>query len=125
MKFRPDIATLRAIAVILVVLYHALPNAVPNGFIGVDIFFVISGFLMTNIITTQCDKGTFKLLSFCDKGTFKLLSFYGSRARRILPALIICVIIVYILAFYSGIFSHAFEVLRRTARSALLGISNF
>jgi len=61
----------------LVVLFHAFPEAMPGGFIGVDIFFVISGFLITGIIARELDQGR-----------FGLLAFYGRRIRRIFPALI-------------------------------------
>jgi peptidoglycan/LPS O-acetylase OafA/YrhL len=75
--FRPDINGLRALAVLAVLAFHAgLP--VPGGFAGVDIFFVISGFLISRII-----------LSERAAGAFSLLSFYGKRVKRILPALLL------------------------------------
>lgn len=76
-RYRPDIDGLRAVAVLLVVIFHAFPQALPGGFIGVDIFFVISGFLITGIIARELDHGC-----------FNLLDFYGRRIRRIFPALI-------------------------------------
>ncbi|MGZ5873250.1 MAG: acyltransferase family protein [Bradyrhizobium sp.] len=76
-RYRPDIDGLRAVAVILVVLFHAFPEAIPGGFIGVDIFFVISGFLITGIIARELNQQR-----------FSLLAFYGRRIRRIFPALI-------------------------------------
>lgn len=72
---RHDIQILRAVAVLLVVAHHALNHWVPNGMLGVDIFFVISGFLMTQMIVTGIDRGDF---------TFD--GFYLRRARRLLPA---------------------------------------
>jgi peptidoglycan/LPS O-acetylase OafA/YrhL len=77
-RYRPDIDGLRAIAVTLVVCFHAFPEAVPGGFIGVDIFFVISGFLITGIIARELDQQH-----------FGLLAFYARRIRRIFPALIV------------------------------------
>jgi peptidoglycan/LPS O-acetylase OafA/YrhL len=76
--YRPDIDGLRAIAVISVVIFHAFPKALPGGFVGVDIFFVISGYLITQIITENLRNGTF---TFAD--------FYSRRIRRIFPALLI------------------------------------
>ena len=76
--YRPDIDGLRAVAVILVVIFHAFPEAMPGGFIGVDIFFVISGFLITGIITRELGQQR-----------FSLLGFYQRRIRRIFPALIV------------------------------------
>jgi peptidoglycan/LPS O-acetylase OafA/YrhL len=77
-RYRPDIDGLRAVAVLLVVGFHAFPEAMPGGFIGVDIFFVISGFLITGIIARELDQQH-----------FGLLAFYARRIRRIFPALIV------------------------------------
>ncbi len=86
MKFRNDINGLRAIAVIAVVLFHFQPSWLPNGYVGVDVFFVISGYLMTGII-----------FSSIEKQQFNLLAFYVSRANRIIPALaLLCsVLLIY------------------------------
>jgi peptidoglycan/LPS O-acetylase OafA/YrhL len=88
-KYIPAIDGLRAIAVLSVILFHAFPQLVPGGYIGVDIFFVISGYLITNIIVTQASSGTF---SFKD--------FYARRIRRIFPALIIVLVSVYALGWF-------------------------
>ena len=74
--FRADIQGLRAVAVLTVVLWHANPVIVPGGFIGVDVFFVISGFLMTGVLLTQIERD----------GRVDLPTFYARRARRLLPA---------------------------------------
>jgi peptidoglycan/LPS O-acetylase OafA/YrhL len=86
MNFRKDINGLRAIAVIAVVLFHFNPSWVPGGFAGVDVFFVISGFLMTSII--------FRGL---EQENFSLIKFYIARANRIIPAL--AVLCLFLLAF--------------------------
>ena len=77
-KYRPDIDGLRAVAVLSVVAFHAFPAWMKGGFIGVDIFFVISGFLISTIIFENLDKGTF---NFSD--------FYARRIKRIFPALLV------------------------------------
>src|ERR1700694_1880805 len=77
-QYRPDVDGLRAIAVLLVMNFHAFPEAIPGGFIGVDIFFVISGFLITGIIARELDLKR-----------FSLVGFYARRIRRIFPALIV------------------------------------
>ena len=77
-KYRADIDGLRAIAILSVVIFHAFPDLMKGGFIGVDIFFVISGFLISTIIFENLDKGTF---SFAE--------FYARRIKRIFPALLI------------------------------------
>tara|TARA_B100000787_G_C16191489_1_gene297803 strand:- start:37 stop:2103 length:2067 start_codon:yes stop_codon:yes gene_type:complete len=79
LKYRPEIDGLRAIAVISVILYHAQFQLFSGGFIGVDIFFVISGYLISSII----------LKEISDSGKFSFSKFYERRARRILPALFI------------------------------------
>ena len=78
MRYRPDVDGLRAIAVIVVLNFHAFPQAAPGGFVGVDVFFVISGFLITGLIAHELDQKR-----------FSLLGFYSRRIRRIFPALII------------------------------------
>ena len=80
-KYRPDIDGLRAISVLSVVAFHAFPSWVRGGFTGVDVFFVISGYLISTIIFENLDKGTF---SFSE--------FYSRRIRRIFPALLLVLI---------------------------------
>ena len=76
MKYRPEIDGLRTVAVIPVMLFHAGFSLFSGGFVGVDVFFVISGYLITTILIDEREKGT-----------YTLLGFYERRARRILPAL--------------------------------------
>jgi peptidoglycan/LPS O-acetylase OafA/YrhL len=77
-NYRPDIDGLRAIAILLVLGFHAAPGWIPGGYVGVDIFFVISGFLITGL-----------LLEDLEKREFSFAGFYTRRIRRIFPALII------------------------------------
>jgi len=83
-QFRPDIEGLRAVAVILVVLYHAGLPSLQGGFIGVDIFFVVSGYLITSLLAQELSSS----------GRINLSRFYARRARRLLPALTLVVVIV-------------------------------
>jgi len=78
MKYRREIDGLRALAVMPVILFHAGFRAFSGGFVGVDVFFVISGYLITSIIISEKQNGT-----------FTLVGFYERRARRILPALLV------------------------------------
>lgn len=78
LTYRPDIDGLRAVAVLAVVAFHARANLAPGGFAGVDVFFVISGFLISSLI--------FEGLS---RGTFSAMEFYARRIRRLMPSLIL------------------------------------
>jgi peptidoglycan/LPS O-acetylase OafA/YrhL len=115
-QYRPDVDGLRAIAVLLVLNFHAFPEAMPGGFIGVDVFFVISGFLITGIIARELEQRR-----------FSLLTFYGRRIRRIFPALIVVLCTVLVLgwlwmlpAAYAQLGSDAFASAAFFANIALL-----
>lgn len=87
-KYRPDIDGLRGLAVLSVVWFHAFPASMSGGFIGVDIFFVISGYLITTII-----------LESLDRHQFSFAAFYGRRIRRIFPALLLVLVATYALGW--------------------------
>jgi len=80
-NYRPDIDGLRALAVLAVVVFHAFPGKLPGGFVGFDVFFVISGYLITGLIYEEVVSGT-----------FSIVEFYARRILRIFPALI-CVLL--------------------------------
>lgn len=88
-KYRADIDGLRAIAVLSVVGYHAFPGIIPSGFIGVDIFFVISGYLISSII-----------FSNLEHDSFSLAEFYIRRIKRIFPALLFVLISCFIFGWF-------------------------
>ena len=88
-KYRRDIDGLRAIAVLLVVLYHAFPTALPGGFIGVDVFFVISGFLISQL-----------LFDSIERDAFSFVTFYKRRVNRLFPALILVLLAALTGGFY-------------------------
>lgn len=79
--FRPEVQALRAVAVMMVVVFHLQPAALPGGFIGVDVFFVISGFLITGHL----------LREHARTSRVDLAAFWAARARRILPAALVCI----------------------------------
>lgn len=112
-KYRADIDGLRAIAVLLVVLFHAKFTAISGGFIGVDVFFVISGFLISVIISKEVRENRF---------SFK--SFYLRRIKRLAPALIALLVLTTIPA-YLFLFSDDFEIFGRNLIHAYLTTSNF
>ena len=88
MTYRPEVDGLRAVAIVPVVLYHAGIAGFPGGFVGVDVFFVISGYLITSII-----------LGERKAGQFTLTGFYGRRIRRIFPALFVMMAAIYPIAW--------------------------
>jgi len=87
-RYLPHVDGLRALAVALVVIYHAWPTAIPGGFIGVDVFFVISGFIITRQIAHEMEEGT-----------FSYAAFLGRRVRRLVPAALVCSALATIAAF--------------------------
>lgn len=112
MRFRKDINGLRAIAVIAVVLFHFNPSWMPGGFAGVDVFFVISGFLMTKIIFTGIKQEN-----------FSIVSFYVARANRIIPALaVLCLVLLIFGWFYLTPLDY--KTLGRHAASSISFLSN-
>ena len=112
MRFRSDINGLRAYAVAMVVLYHYGVVGFSGGFIGVDVFFVISGYLMTGIITTR----------IFNNG-FSLLDFYWERFRRIVPALSFLVLVLILLGWL-GLPPAEYQMLGKHSLSALSFVSN-
>lgn len=111
-SYRPDIDGLRAIAILSVVIFHAFPDVISGGFIGVDIFFVISGFLISNII--------FKSL---ETGGFGYIDFYIRRIKRIFPALIF-VLIFTIIAGWFVLLPDEFSLLGKHVVAGAIFVSN-
>jgi len=88
-SYRPDIDGMRAIAVLAVVAYHTFPRVASGGFVGVDVFFVISGYLITQLI-----------LAGLRTGRFSIREFYRRRVRRILPALLVILVVFGAVGWY-------------------------
>jgi len=110
--YRPDIDGLRAVAVLSVVVFHAFPRALPGGFIGVDIFFVISGYLISRII-----------IESLEQGRFSFAGFYARRIKRLYPALLL--VLVAVLAFgWIALFAKEYEQLGKHTAAAAVFISN-
>lgn len=112
-KFRKDLNSLRAIAVLSVMLFHFKPTWLTGGFVGVDIFFVISGYLMSAIILTQLQQQR-----------FKLFNFYIARANRIIPALgFLCLSLLIFAWFYLPPLDYA--QLSKHVATSISFLSNF
>lgn len=110
--YRPDIDGLRAVAVLSVVIYHAYPGKLVGGFVGVDIFFVISGYLISKMIFQDSKNRD-----------FSFMSFYFRRARRILPSFLILVSSLLIFGWF-GLLATDYESLGKHAFSGAAFISN-
>lgn len=106
--YRPDIDGLRAVAVISVVIFHAFPGALAGGFAGVDIFFAISGYLISQHI-----------IETLDQGRFSLVDFYVRRIKRIYPALVTVMVVTLV----AGIAVMASGELRQLAADALASVA--
>lgn len=113
LKYNPSIDGLRGIAIFLVLIFHIWPNYFSFGYVGVDIFFVLSGYLITQIIYTKLENGN-----------FSLKEFYRNRIRRIFPALILVLLSSLIFA-YLFLFPSEFENLSKHIKSSAFFYQNF
>ena len=111
--YRPEIDGLRALAVVPVVLFHAGVDAFSGGFVEVDIFFVISGYLICRII-----------LSEAEEDRFSFIKFYDRRIRRIVPALLLVILVSIALSLLFALPNQVMDV-GKSAIAALLSFSNF
>ena len=111
--YRSDIDGLRAVAILLVIIFHAFPKFLRGGFIGVDIFFVISGYLITSII-----------LKNQSQNNFSLLDFYSRRIKRIFPALIVVLTFCLVAGWYV-LLGNEYELLGKHIAAGSIYISNF
>jgi len=86
-RYRPELDGLRALAILPVILFHLHPQWLPGGFLGVDVFFVLSGFLITSSILPRMSDGT-------AKNAFSFRDFYIRRVKRLLPAILTLILVV-------------------------------
>ena len=113
LEYRSDIDGLRAVAILLVIGFHYYPGKFRSGFIGVDIFFVISGYLITGII-----------LSKLESGTFTIIDFYVRRVMRIFPALLVVLLFVLVFGWFFFI-ADEYKQLSQHVSAAAIFMSNF
>jgi peptidoglycan/LPS O-acetylase OafA/YrhL len=112
MKYRPDIDGLRCLAIVPVALFHAGADYFSGGFVGVDVFFVISGFLITSIIRQEIHQNT-----------FTVAGFYERRCRRIFPPLIVVVLACFVIGYFTML-PGQYADFGSSAIAALLFVSN-
>ncbi len=112
-EYRPDIDVLRAIAVLGVVFYHANIPFFDGGYVGVSIFFVISGYLITGIIKRKLENHT-----------FSFLEFYENRIRRILPALLFMILIISLLVVITSVDKAEVRQIQSSVKRILIAIPN-
>jgi peptidoglycan/LPS O-acetylase OafA/YrhL len=110
--FRTDIEGLRAWAIVPVVIFHAFPQWLPGGFLGVDVFFVISGYLITKLLAQRMDAGT-----------YSLAGFYAARVKRIFPALFVALLTAALLAWLL-LPAHDLKAFGRSLVAAVAFLSN-
>lgn len=113
LKYRADIDGLRAVAVIAVLVFHIIPDLLPGGYAGVDVFFVISGYLISSILIKEIRQNS-----------FSILRFYERRVRRLFPALIFVLAFVF-LCGWLFMFPDEFILLGKHIASAVIYTSNF
>ncbi|MDN5780797.1 MAG: acyltransferase, partial [Luteimonas sp.] len=113
LAYRPDIDGLRAIAVLAVLGFHGFPTWVHGGFVGVDIFFVISGFLISGIIFSSMAKAS----------GFNYVEFYSRRIRRIFPALFLVLAATYAIGWFT-LLSDEFRSLGKHTFAGAFFVSN-
>jgi peptidoglycan/LPS O-acetylase OafA/YrhL len=111
--YRPDIDGIRAVAILSVVIFHAFPSYLAGGFVGVDIFFVISGFLISSII--------FRSL---ERDDFSYLEFYAHRVRRIFPGLVVVLVATYAFGWFA-LLPEEFKQLGKHVAAGAAFIQNF
>ncbi len=111
-KYRPDIDGLRAVAVLAVVAFHAFPSSLKGGFIGVDVFFVISGYLISTIIFESLDRGA-----------FSFREFYARRIKRIFPALILILVACFTFGWFA-LLADEFKQLQKHIAAGTSFVSN-
>src|SRR5882672_6345659 len=112
-RYRPDIDGLRAVAILPVILFHYSVPGFSGGFVGVDVFFVISGYLIASLIHSELREGR-----------FSILNFYERRIRRIFPALFFLIAIVTVVGFFL-LFPVVYRKYGETAVTTSLFVANF
>jgi peptidoglycan/LPS O-acetylase OafA/YrhL len=113
--YRPEIDGLRAVAVVAVLINHLNARFLPGGFLGVDIFFVISGYVVTSSLMAREDGSRWQFLA----------RFYGRRVRRLLPALVVNIAVVSVLfSLFASPLDDFYAPIMRTGTTAIFGVSN-
>lgn len=112
-KYRPDVDGLRAIAVLSVVAFHAFPSSIRGGFLGVDIFFVISGYLISTIIVRDLAASS-----------FSFLEFYSRRIKRIFPALLLLLVSCFVFGWFN-LLTDDYKQLGKHIAGGAFFVSNF
>lgn len=106
--FRPEIQALRAVAVALVVVFHVWPSLLPGGYVGVDVFFVISGYLITAHLLREVEAS----------GRIRLAEFWARRVRRLLPAAFLVLVVAFVATVFVMPWDRWMQGLREVMASA-------